>query len=95
MPVASTADLKERFGLREVQSGNWVLRDPVSAKFHTEQTAGALSDLADILGITDQQVAMNGRVALAFGARGTGMLGLVAAPERITSQFSASSTSPR
>ena len=70
--VASTADLKERFGLREVQSGNWVLRDPVSAKFHTEQTAGALADLADILGITDQQVAMNGRVALAFGARGTG-----------------------
>lgn len=72
VPVASTADLKERFGLREVQSGNWVLRDPVSAKFHTEQTAGALADLADILGITDQQVAMNGRVALAFGARGTG-----------------------
>lgn len=77
--VASTADLKERFGLREVQSGNWVLRDPVSAKFHTEQTAGALADLADILGITDQQVAMNGRVALAFGARGTGNAGGVAA----------------
>lgn len=77
--VASTADLKERFGLREVQSGNWVLRDPVSAKFHVEQTAGALADLADILGITDQQVAMNGRVALAFGARGTGNAGGMAA----------------
>ena len=71
----STADLKNAFGLRDVQSGNWVLRDPVSAKFHTEQSAGAFADLADLLGVADQHVSLNGRLALAFGARGSGAIG--------------------
>lgn len=68
----STIALKETFGLRDVQSGNWVLRDPVSAKFHTEQAAGAFADLADLLGTDDKTIALNGRLALAFGARGAG-----------------------
>lgn len=73
--AASTADLKKQFNLREVQSGNWVLRDVAAAKFHTEQTAGALSDLADVIGAPDGEVSLNGRIALAFGARGTGNAG--------------------
>lgn len=68
----STLALKDAFGLRDVQSGNWVLRDPVSAKFHTEQSAAAFADLADLLGADDNSIALNGRLALAFGARGTG-----------------------
>jgi len=75
VPVDSTAALKEAFKLREVQSGNWVLRDVNSAKFHTEQTARAFADLADLIGVPDQQIAMNGRLALAFGARGKGNAG--------------------
>ena len=71
----STMALKDTFGLRDVQSGNWVLRDPVSAKFHTEQSAAAFADLADLLGTDDQYVALNGRLALAFGARGKGNAG--------------------
>ena len=71
----STDALKRAFGLREVQSGNWVLRDLNSAKFHVEQTAGAFADLADLIGAKDQQIAMNGRLALAFGARGHGNTG--------------------
>jgi hypothetical protein len=73
--ASSTQALKEAFNLREVQSGNWVLRDVNSAKFHTEQTAAALADLADLIGVPDQQIAMNGRLALAFGARGKGSAG--------------------
>jgi len=73
--VDSTLALKSQFGLREVQSGNWVLKDPVSAKFHVEQSAAAMADLADLIGVTDNLVSMNGRLAIAFGARGTGNAG--------------------
>jgi protein-L-isoaspartate O-methyltransferase len=71
----STADLKQMFGLRDVQSGNWVLRDVASAKFHTEHSAAAFADLADLMGVSDDHVALNGRLALAFGARGHGAKG--------------------
>lgn len=73
--VGSTKQLKEMLGLRDVQSGNWVLRDPVSAKFHVEQTAAAMSDMADILGIDMQHLGLGGRLAVAFGARGRGNAG--------------------
>lgn len=71
----STVELKNQFNLREVQSGNWVLRDPVSAKFHVENTAAAFADLADIIGVSDRDVSLNGRLAMAFGARGSGAKG--------------------
>ena len=70
--VDSTEALKRAFNLREVQSGNWVLDDPNSAKFHVESCAGALADLADLLGVPPEQVSFNGRLAMAFGARGKG-----------------------
>ena len=73
--VASTAALKDQFGLREVQSGNWVLNDPNSAGFHVQKCAEAFTDLADLIGAPDHLVAMNGRVAMAFGARGRGNAG--------------------
>lgn len=71
----STMELKEMFGLRDVQSGNWVLRDVTSAKFHTEHCAAAFADLADLLGAPDEQISLNGRLAMAFGARGQGAKG--------------------
>lgn len=73
--VDSTTTLKSQFGLRDVQSGNWVLKDPVSAKFHVEQSAAAFADLADLIGVPDHVVSMNGRLAIAFGARGRGNAG--------------------
>lgn len=73
--VDSTSSLKEHFGLREVQSGNWVLDDPNSAKFHVESCANAFADMADVLGIPDAQASFNGRLAMAFGARGRGNAG--------------------
>jgi len=71
----STAQLKELFGLRDVQSGNWVLRDFASSKFHVEHCAAAFADLADLLGIADRCISHGGRLAMAFGARGQGAKG--------------------
>ena len=70
----TTASLKDHFGLREVQSGNWVLEDPTSARFHVESCAAGFQDLADILGVDDKTVSFNGRLGMAFGARGRGRL---------------------
>ena len=72
---ASTEELKAQFGLRDVQSGNWVLKDIGSAQWHVQRATEAFSDLADLVGADPKQVAMNGRLALAFGARGTGNAG--------------------
>lgn len=71
----STSELKEMFAVREVQSGNWVLRDVASAKFHTDQTAAAFADLADLMGIADRDISQGQRLAIAFGARGKGSTG--------------------
>ena len=73
--IGSTAALKQEFSLRDVQSGNWVLDDPTSAQWHVQQAAEAFADLADLLGVPDSLISMNGRLALAFGARGKGNLG--------------------
>lgn len=73
--VESTQALKEQFGLRDVQSGNWVLKDPKSAEFHVQRSAEAFADLADLLGVPEAQVSANGRLAMAFGARGKGNAG--------------------
>lgn len=70
--VASTKDLERLCGFRAVQSGNWVLGDFVSAKWHVEQTAGAMQDMADVLGIDESKLAFGGRLGMAFGARGVG-----------------------
>lgn len=68
----STQELKELFNLRDVQSGNWVLKDPESAKFHVDRMAESFADLCDITGIPDNLVSLNGRLAIAIGARGKG-----------------------
>jgi hypothetical protein len=71
----STLDLKNNFKLRDVQSGNWVLNDPESAKFHVDNISAGLADLGDITGIPDDLLSMNGRLAIAIGARGKGSSG--------------------
>ena len=73
--VESTEQLKAMFGLLQIQSGKWVLRDTVSGKFHVEQSAAAFADLADLMGIADSRIGLGGKLALAFGARGRGAVG--------------------
>lgn len=71
----STGELKELCGFRDIQVGNWVRDDRNSAKFHVEQAAAAMSDMSDILGMDIKHIGLNGRLGLAFGARGTGNAG--------------------
>lgn len=68
--VKSTEELKSAFGFRDIQSGNWVLKDKASAKFHVENAAAAMMDLSDVVGIDAKYLAFDGRLALALGARG-------------------------
>ncbi|MBD8671636.1 LPD1 domain-containing protein [Pseudomonas lurida] len=70
--IASTADLERLCNFRAVQSGNWVLEDFASAKWHVEQSAGAMMDMADMLGIDESVLGFGGRLSVAFGARGVG-----------------------
>ena len=76
-PIAahSSEELKSAFNLRDAQYGNYVCRDLNSAKAHTEWCAAGLSDLADLIGVDRTRVGLNGRLAMAFGARGNGAVG--------------------
>lgn len=73
--VVTTEDLQKTFGLRHIVSGNWVLKDPLSAKFHVENAAGAFLDMGDMLGIDPSVLGLGGRLALGFGAFGKGNAG--------------------
>lgn len=58
------------YGLRGVEYGNWM--DLESSRTHTQRAGEALADLSHILGIDRKMVSLNGRLSLAFGARGKG-----------------------
>jgi hypothetical protein len=60
----------DMFGLRGTEYGNYV--NPAEAKHHTQLAAEAFNDMAMVLGLDAKQVSYNGRLAMAFGARGKG-----------------------
>jgi hypothetical protein len=63
-------ELMKTFGIRGVEFGNWV--NDASGKYHLQRSAEALHDLADVIGVDPKDISLNGRLALAFGARGKG-----------------------
>jgi hypothetical protein len=71
----SSEALKTAFALNEVEYGLWVAGDLGSAKFHTEGCAGALADLADLLGVENPSVSLGGKLSFGFGSRGQGSVG--------------------
>lgn len=73
VPLLDSNQLMQTFGLRAVEYGNWM--DYESSKAHTQAAGEALYDFAQVLGIPIRQISLNGRLALAFGARGKGMAG--------------------
>ncbi len=73
-------DYLTRFGLRGVEFGNWMSND--ASKVHVDRCAEAFQDLADILGLPAKDVSLNGRLALAFGARGKGFAAAHYEPEK-------------
>jgi hypothetical protein len=63
-------ELMKNFGVRGVEFGHWV--NDSSGKYHLQRSAEAFHDLADTIGIDPKDVSLNGRLAIAFGARGKG-----------------------
>lgn len=68
--VRKPEDMVKTFGFRGIEFGNWV--DDTSGNFHLIKCAEAFEDLADILKLSDKDVSLNGKLAIAFGARGKG-----------------------
>lgn len=68
--VFTSNSIRDVFRLRGVQYGNWM--DEESSREHTQHAGEALLDLAEILGVEPHEVSLNGRLGLAFGARGKG-----------------------
>lgn len=60
----------EKFGMRSVEWGNWMMDE--LASWHGKRCAEAFVDLADLLKMNLKQISYNGRLAIAFGARGRG-----------------------
>lgn len=69
-PVNKPEDMVKNFGFSGVEFGNWV--DDKSGNFHLIKCAEAFQDLADIIGVKDKDVSFNGKLSMAFGARGKG-----------------------
>jgi hypothetical protein len=67
-PQKAVDHMVNTMGLRGVQWGNSVTDD--ERKHHAARAAEALTDLADVLGIHPKDVALDGRLGLAIGARG-------------------------
>ncbi|TQC96422.1 hypothetical protein FK216_12095 [Moraxellaceae bacterium AER2_44_116] len=70
--IQSTEQFKDAFGLKAIQSGNWVLKDKESIEFHIQRAAESMLDMADVTGIAPELLGFGGRLGLAFGARGKG-----------------------
>ncbi|MDO6385571.1 LPD38 domain-containing protein [Uliginosibacterium sp. 31-12] len=66
-------DLKETFGFRGVEFGNWNNQDERQEVMN--HAYDALADLAEVLNIPARAIGLNGELALAFGARGHGLSG--------------------
>lgn len=62
--------LSEDFQLKSLQYGNAMTKD--ERRYHTKWTMDAFSDLSDILDLPMEQISVNGKLGLAFGARGKG-----------------------
>ena len=64
----------EAFGFRGVEFGNWVAQgaNRKERQGMLNEAFDAFSDLADIIGVPSRALSLNGELAMAFGARGSG-----------------------
>jgi hypothetical protein len=69
-PNKATKHMVESMGLRGVQWGNTVTDD--ERKHHAAKAVEALTDLADVTGLHPKDIALDGKLGLAIGARGKG-----------------------
>lgn len=63
-------DFSKAFGFRGVQFGNWV--EGKRRQQDLNNAYDSLMDLAKLMGVSPRAIALNGKLGLAFGARGKG-----------------------
>ena len=63
-------EFAKAMGFRGVQYGKWA--DDAEREWHVTNAYWGLHDLASVLGVPAKELGINGRMALAFGARGKG-----------------------
>jgi 2'-5' RNA ligase len=73
----TTKMFQEAFGFRAGEFGNWNMGSDGQAALN--HAYDALHDLADTIGVPAKALSLNGELAVAFGARGTGGVGAAAA----------------
>lgn len=69
----SPKDFTEVFGFRGVEFGKW--NNAAERQHILNQAFDSFLDLSEILGIPPKAISLNGDLALAFGARGSGLTG--------------------
>lgn len=67
------SDFTSTFGFRGVEFGNW--NNQADRQQLLNDAFDGLLDLADVMGIPARAISLNGELALAFGARGSGLSG--------------------
>lgn len=72
--------LQDDLGLRAVQPGENIPDDEY--EYHLRHAEMAMRDMADVLGVTPKELSLNGRLALAFAARGRGKFAAHYEPDR-------------
>ena len=66
----SAEDFMKAFGLRGVEFGNWMKQEDRAKALN--ECYDALMDLADVCGVSPQSLSLDGKLGMAFGARGGG-----------------------
>ena len=66
----SADEFRTAFGFRGVEFGNWMKQE--DRKVALNECYDALMDLADVCGESPKALSLNGKLAMAFGARGNG-----------------------
>lgn len=77
---ATPQQVKDTFGFRAVEFGNW--NNQIERQEVVNHAYDALIDLAEVLNIPPKAIGLNGELALAFGARGHGLVSARAHYER-------------
>ena len=77
----SAQEFMEAFGFRGVEFGNWTNQEDRQKSINNAYDA--LMDLAEVLGVPPRALSLNGKLGMAFGARGKGKFNAHYEPDKV------------
>ena len=77
----SAQEFMEAFGFRGVEFGNWTNQEDRQKSINNAYDA--LMDLAEVLGVSPRALSLNGKLGMAFGARGKGKFNAHYEPDKV------------